>query len=105
MAKPSRATNINDFPVITTKHFNIKDMIVHLKFVIVCNGVGHCANSLRYTVKHLLSDQLRDHQKAIAEEKWLLNATKVHHTKQSDGIYHTLTTHYFQQNAMLLVLI
>ena len=53
----------------------------------------------------LLSDQLRDHQKAVAEEKGSPNATKVHHTKQSDSIYYTLATYYFQQNHMLLVLI
>ena len=57
------------------------------------------------TVKLLLSDQFRDHQKVVAEEKWSLNATKVHHTKQSESIYYTLTTLYFQQNPMLLVLI
>ena len=57
------------------------------------------------TVKLLLSDQLRDHQKAVAEEKGSPNAAKVHHTKQRDSIYYTLTTHYFQQNPMFLVLI
>ena len=31
------------------------------------------------TVKLLLSDQLRDHQKAVAKEKGSPNATKVHH--------------------------
>ena len=36
----------------------------------------------RITVKLLLCDQFRDHQKAVAEEKGSLNATKVHHTKQ-----------------------
>ena len=44
--------------------------------------------TLRYTVKLLLSDQLRDHQKAVVEEKGSPNATKVHHTKQSDNIYY-----------------
>ena len=57
------------------------------------------------TVKLLLSDQLRNHQKALAEEKGLPNATNVHHIKLSDNIYYTLTTHYFQENPMLLVLI
>ena len=56
-------------------------------------------------VKLLLSDQLRDHQKAVAEEKVLPNATKVHQIKQSDSIHYTLTTHCFQQIPMLLVLI
>ena len=58
-----------------------------------------------YTVKLLLSNQMRDLQKAVAEEKGSPNATKVHHMKPSDNIYYTLTTHYFQQNPMLLVLI
>ena len=58
-----------------------------------------------YTVKLLSSDQLRDPQKAVAEEKGSPNATKEHHTKQSDSIYYTLTTRNFQQNLMLLVLI
>ena len=44
-------------------------------------------------------------QNVVAEEKWSLNATKVHLTKQSESIYYTLTTLYFQQNPMLLVLI
>ena len=44
-----------------------------------------------------------DHQKAVAAEKGSPNATKVHHIKQSDGIYYTLTTYYFRQNPMLLV--
>ena len=57
------------------------------------------------TVKLLLSDHWMDHQKAVAEEKVSPNATKVHHTKRSDSIYYTLTTQYFQQNPMLLVLI
>ena len=48
---------------------------------------------------------MRDHQKAVAEEKGSLNATKVHHTKQSDSIYYTLTTHCFQDHPMLFVLI
>ena len=39
-----------------------------------------------YTVKLLLNDQLRDHQKAVAEEKGSPNATKVHHTKKIDSI-------------------
>ena len=56
-----------------------------------------------YTVKLLLSDQLRDYQKAVAEEKVSPYATKEHHTKRSDSIYYALTTHYFQQNPMLLV--
>ena len=60
---------------------------------------------LSNTVKLLLSDQLRDHQMAVAKEKRSSNATKMHHTKQSDNIYYALTTHYFQQNPMLLVLI
>ena len=57
------------------------------------------------TVKLLLNEQLRDHQKVVAEEKWPLNATKVHLTKQSGSMYHTLTTLYFEQNPVLLVLI
>ena len=59
----------------------------------------------KITVKVLLSNQLRDHQKAVVEEKGSPNATTVHHTKQNDSIYYTLTTHYFQQNPMFLVLI
>ena len=43
--------------------------------------------------------------KAVVEEKWSPNATKEHHTKQNDRIHYTSTTHYFQQNPMLLVLI
>ena len=62
-------------------------------------------NTARHTVKLLLSNQLRDNQKAVAEEKGLPNETKVHHTKQRDSIYYTLPKHYFQQNPMLLVLI
>ena len=57
----------------------------------------------RYTVKLLLGDQLKDHQKAVAEEKGSPNATEVHHTKQNESIYLTLKTHYFQQTPMLLV--
>ena len=57
------------------------------------------------TVKLILSDQLRDHQKAVAEEKGSPNATKLHPTKQSDSIYNTLAIYYFQQNPMLLVVI
>ena len=45
--------------------------------------------SLLCTVKLLLWDQLRDHQKAVVEEKGSLNATKVHLIKQSDIIYYT----------------
>ena len=52
-----------------------------------------------------LSDQWRDQQKVVTEEKGSPNTTKVHHIKHSDSIYYTLTTHYFQQNPMLLVLI
>ena len=59
--------------------------------------------AVAHTVKLLLSDHLRDNQKAVAEEKGSPNAIKVHHTKQRDSIYYTLTTHYFQQNPMLLV--
>ena len=44
---------------------------------------------VQYTVKLLLSDQWRDHQKAVAEEKGSPNATKVHNIKQSDSIYET----------------
>ena len=47
------------------------------------------------TVKLLLSDQFGNHQEAVAEEKGTPNATKVHHTEQSDSIYYALTTHYF----------
>ena len=60
---------------------------------------------IRCTVKLLLNDQLRDHKKAVIEDKGLPNATKVHHTKQNDSIYYTFTTHSFQQNPMLLVLV
>ena len=60
---------------------------------------------LEGTVKLLLSDQLRDHQKSVAEEKGSPNATKVHYIKPSDNIYYTLTRHYSQQNPMLLVVI
>ena len=56
-----------------------------------------------YTAKLLLSDQWRDHQKAVAEEKGSPNATKVHHIKQSDNIFYTLTAHYFQQNPVFLI--
>ena len=52
-----------------------------------------------------LSNKLRGHQKVVTEEKWSLNATKVHLTKQNESIYYTFTTLYFQQNPMLLVLI
>ena len=48
---------------------------------------------------------MRDHQQGVAEEKGSPNATKVHLIKQSDSIYYILTTHYIQQNPMLLVLI
>ena len=54
------------------------------------------------TVKLLLRDQLRDHQKAVAEEKGSPNAIKV---KPTDNIYYTLTTHYFRHNLVFLVLI
>ena len=47
----------------------------------------YCFISFSSTVKLLLSDQLRDHQKVVTEEKWSLNATKVHLTKQSESIY------------------
>ena len=43
---------------------------------------------------------LLSYQKAVAEEKGLPNATKVHHTKQSDSLHYTLTTHYIQQNSI-----
>ena len=67
------------------------------------NVLKNMRSALGYTVKLLLSDQLRDHQKAVAEEKGSPNATKVHHTKQRDGIYYTSTTQYFEQNSLLLV--
>ena len=50
-----------------------------------------------HTVKLLLSDHLRDHQKAVAEEKRSPNATIVHYIKQSDSIYYTLSTPYVKQ--------
>ena len=42
-----------------------------------------------YTVHLLLSDQLWDHKKMVAEEKRSPNATKVHHIKQRDSIFYT----------------
>ena len=58
-----------------------------------------------HCVENRLSDQLRDHQKAGAEEKGSPNTTKVQHTKESDSIHYTLTSRDFQQNLTLLVLI
>ena len=43
-------------------------------------------NETKHTVKLLLSDQLRYHQKAVAEEKGSPNATKVNHIKPTDNI-------------------
>ena len=88
------------------KHSTINPLY-GLNMLPLCNllVVIPCKMVFGSTVKLLLSDQMRDLQKAVAEEKGSPNATKVHHVKPSDNIYHTLTTHYFQQNPMLLVLI
>ena len=48
----------------------------------------------RERVKLLLSDQLRDHQKAVTVEIVSPNATKVHYTKQSNSIHYTLTCYF-----------